>query len=261
MGLDGLLRGRAGDLLGILNGLDVDGLGPGDAMPRWPRISAPTTPRRARRTRRRCSARLGLAVDPGALLFGLRRAARLAEGRGPAARARAGADDGRARSSRCSAAASRGWSTRCRGCRRRASAAASARIIGFDEGLARLVYGGADVHAGALALRALRPRAAGALRYGALPVVARTSAGSATRVIDANPMALAAGCATGVQVAPGTRGCCWPRCCAARSRCCAMRRPGARMQANAHGDRCLLGAAPPRATRRCSRGGSRPRHG
>jgi len=41
-----------------------------------------------------------------------------------------------------------------------------------------------------------------ALRYGAPPVVARTG-GLADTVIDANPVAMAAGCATGVQVAPG----------------------------------------------------------
>ena len=41
------------------------------------------------------------------------------------------------------------------------------------------------------------------LRYGTIPVVARTG-GLADTVIDANPAALVAGCATGVQFSPVT---------------------------------------------------------
>ena len=69
MGLHGLLRSRADDLVGIVNGIDDRGLGPG----RRPRTSPrPTMPRRARRPRRQPGGasrqRFGLDPDPDALL-------------------------------------------------------------------------------------------------------------------------------------------------------------------------------------------------
>jgi starch synthase len=76
-------------------------------------------------------------------------------------------------------------------------------VIGYDEALAHRVQAGADAllvpsHFEPCGLTQLC-----ALRYGAVPVVARVG-GLADTVIDANPAALSAGVATGVQFAPAT---------------------------------------------------------
>jgi starch synthase len=75
--------------------------------------------------------------------------------------------------------------------------------IGYDESLAHLIQAGADA-----ALVPSRFEPCGltqlcALRYGALPVVARVG-GLGDTVIDANEMAMAAGVGTGVMFAPPT---------------------------------------------------------
>ena len=88
-----------------------------------------------------------------------------------------------------------------------------------------------------------------ALRYGAVPVVARVG-GLADTVIDANEAALAAGSGTGVQFAPAQA----ETLDAALRRTAALFRDAAawaRLQRNAHGRRTSRGAAPPRATPRC----------
>jgi starch synthase len=77
-------------------------------------------------------------------------------------------------------------------------------FIGFDEGFARLVYGGAD---SILLPSRFEPCGLGqlcALRYGAPPIVARVG-GLADTVMDANEMALAAGAGTGFQFSPVTQ--------------------------------------------------------
>jgi starch synthase len=74
-------------------------------------------------------------------------------------------------------------------------------IIGYDESVAHLMQAGADAVLVPSRFEPCGLTQLCALRYGALPVVARTG-GLADTVIDANPMALAAGVATGIQFAP-----------------------------------------------------------
>ncbi|MBK1657382.1 glycogen synthase GlgA [Paracraurococcus ruber] len=199
MGLDGLLRGRAGAVSGILNGLDTTEWNPATDAALAARFSAADpAPRAANRAA--LQARFGLAPDDAAPLFAF--VGRLAWQKGmdlvleavPALLEAGGqlavlgtGDAALEAACRDAAAAHRG----------RVGA-----VIGFDEGAARLAYAGAD---SVLVPSRFEPCGLAqlcALRYGAPPLVARTG-GLADTVIDANPMALAAGCATGMQFPPG----------------------------------------------------------
>ncbi|CAH0279659.1 glycogen synthase GlgA [Roseomonas sp. CECT 9278] len=199
MGLDGLLRGRAGDLHGILNGLDVTDWDPARDAALAATFSADDpAPRAANKAA--LQARFGLAVDAAAPLFAF--VGRLAWQKGAdllleaapvlmqggAQLALLGSGDAPLEH------ACRGFAAAHEG---RAGA-----FIGFDEGLARLAYGGADMLVVPSRFEPCGLAQLAALRYGAVPVVARTG-GLADTVIDASPMALAAACATGIQVAAG----------------------------------------------------------
>ena len=198
MGMDGLLHGRADRLSGILNGIDVGVWDPAadpligvsyDADNLAPRAGAKAA----------LQARFGLAPDPGAPLFGV--VSRLSWQKGldlllqvlpflvqeGAQLALLGTGDPHLE---------RGF--------RAAAAAHPGRIgalITYDEPVAHQIQAGADALVVPSRFEPCGLTQLCALRYGAVPVVARVG-GLADTVIDATPMSLAAGAATGVQFAP-----------------------------------------------------------
>jgi len=198
MGMDGLLRGRADRLSGILNGIDVKVWDPATD----PRIAAPyaavdLAPRAVNKAA--LQARFGLAEDPRALLFAvvsrlswqkgldlLLAAAPvlLAEG---AQFALLGAGD---LGLQAGFAALAGANPDRVGC-----------VFGYDEDLAHQIQAGADALLVPSRFEPCGLTQLCALRYGAVPVVARVG-GLNDTVIDAGPMSLAAGSGTGVQFAP-----------------------------------------------------------
>ncbi len=200
MGLDGVLRHRAGVLSGILNGIDTEIWDPAtDAH-----LVAPYDARRlGRRATNRAAlqARLGLDADAGALLVGV--VSRLTWQKGmdllpealPALLAMGGQlallGSGDFVLEEALAAAAT------------ANPGRIAVTIGYDETLAHQIQGGVDALLVPSRFEPCGLTQLCALRYGAVPVVAR-SGGLADTVIDANEMAMAAETGTGVVFAPGS---------------------------------------------------------
>ncbi|MFH5925568.1 glycogen synthase GlgA [Roseomonas xinghualingensis] len=200
MGLDGLLRARSGVLHGILNGIDEAAWDPA----RDPHLAAPFDAGHleGRETNRMAlRARMGLDGAPEALVVGV--VTRLTGQKGmdlllealPAllghgmSLALLGAGEPRLEAGFQAAAAAHPGRIGIR--------------IGYDESLAHLIQGGCDALLVPSRFEPCGLTQLCALRYGALPVVARVG-GLADTVIDANEAALAAGVATGVQFAPTT---------------------------------------------------------
>jgi starch synthase len=200
MGLGGLLRHRSAALVGILNGIDEEVWNPAQDALIAARYDADRLEARAV-NKTMLQQQFGLAADPDAPLFGV--VSRLTWHKGidllltvlPTLQAVGGqlavlgAGDGNIQHALASATFSNVGRVGCR--------------FGYDERIAHLIQAGAD----ALIVPS-RSEPCGltqlcALRYGAVPVVARVG-GLADTVIDASPMALAAGAATGVQFAPVT---------------------------------------------------------
>jgi starch synthase len=200
MGLDGLLRERSGALSGVLNGIDVDVWNPATDPALVARFDAGALHRRAL-NRTALQRRMNLDLDPAALLFGV--VGRLTSQKGmdliPAALpallahgmqlAVVGSGD---------PALQRAFQV--------AAEAYPGRVgvfIGYDETLAHLLQGGCDALLVPSRFEPCGLTQLCALRYGAVPVVARVG-GLADTVIDANVAALASGAATGVQFSPVT---------------------------------------------------------
>lgn len=196
MGLDGLLRGRQGVLHGVLNGLDTT---------EWDPASDPHLPARFGSPDGRAANKaalqgaFGLAPEPDAPLFAY--VGRLAWQKGvdlmlealPALFAAGG-------QLAILGSGDAGLVERCLG----AAGANPGRIgtrIAFDEGLARLAYGGADAMLVPSRFEPCGLAQLCALRYGALPIVTRVG-GLADTVVDANEAALAAGWGTGFVCPP-----------------------------------------------------------
>jgi starch synthase len=198
MGFAGLLRERTGVLSGILNGIDTAIWNPASDHLIAAPFSRTTLAKRAA-NKAALQARMGLAQNPEAPLFGV--VSRLTWQKGadllltclPVLRALdaqlalVGTGDA-------------GIETAFRDEASRSSEQISC-VIGYDEALAHFVQAGADALLVPSRFEPCGLTQLCALRYGAVPVVARVG-GLADTVIDANTAALAAGVATGVQFSP-----------------------------------------------------------
>jgi len=200
MGLDGLLRARSAFLSGILNGIDEAVWDP-DTDPHLAATFNARTAKRRRENKRLLQERLGLAPSAEVLLVGV--ISRLSWQKGldilvDTLQALVGNGMQFALLGSGDAHLEQAFS--------RAAAARPGEIgvrLGYDEALAHLIQGGADALLVPSRFEPCGLTQLCALRYGALPIVARVG-GLNDSVIDANEMALAAGVATGFQFAPVT---------------------------------------------------------
>jgi starch synthase len=200
MGLDGLLRARSNDLVGILNGIDEAVWDPARDSLLAAAFDMTSVERRAL-NKDSLQGRFGLARDSGSLLYGV--VSRLSSQKGldlllgalPILIARGGQ----------LVLLGSGEQDLEDGFRRAASAhpASIAAVFGFDEALAHLIQGGCDAIMVPSRFEPCGLTQLYALRYGAVPIVSRVG-GLADTVIDANAMALGAGVGTGIQFAPVT---------------------------------------------------------
>lgn len=198
--LDGLLRSRAGALAGILNGIDEAAWNPAAD----PHIAAPFDadhPAGREANRAALRDRMGLPPRPEAPVLGV--ISRLTGQKGmdlllQALPALLGHGMDLVVLGTGEPALEAGF--------RAAAADHPGRVaarIGYDEGLAHLIQAGCDALLVPSRFEPCGLTQLCALRYGALPVVARVG-GLADTVIDANEAALATGVATGIQFAPVT---------------------------------------------------------
>jgi starch synthase len=200
MGLDGLLRTRSKDLVGILNGLDEAVWDPAQDPFLPAKFDLASIEQRAV-NKDALQARLGLARDRCSLLYGV--VSRLSSQKGldllldalptllvqGAQLVLLGAGE-RDLEDRFRRAAS-------------ANPTRIAAVFGLDETLAHQIQGGCDALLVPSRFEPCGLTQLCALRYGAVPVVARVG-GLADTIIDANTAALASGVSTGIQFAPVT---------------------------------------------------------
>lgn len=197
MGFDGLLRQRAHELTGIVNGIDTDVWDPSTD----PAVTVPYSVRRLAPRRRNTAvlrARLGLRRSDGPLFAVV---SRLTHQKGldlllhvvphlvgsGAQLAVLGTGDPALEHGFTQAAADHPGQV--------------AAVIGFDEALSHQLQAGADAVLVPSRFEPCGLTQLYGLRYGAVPVVARVG-GLADTVVDANEAALRDGVATGVQFSP-----------------------------------------------------------
>jgi starch synthase len=201
MGLDGVLRARAAVLTGILNGIDTAYWDPATDGHLAATFDAKRLDARAG-NKVALQARLGLEPRSDALVFGV--VSRLTWQKGmdvllEAVRDLVALGGQLALIGSGEAALETGF--------REAAAAYPGRVgvlLGFDEAAAHLVQAGADALLVPSRFEPCGLTQLCALRYGALPVVARVG-GLADTVIDANEMALVSSAGNGLQFSPVTR--------------------------------------------------------
>ena len=200
MALDGLLRSRAADVQGIVNGIDDEVWNPAAdaALPQT--YSALRIDMRVR-NKTALQTRMGLAPRLDRPLFGV--VSRLSDQKGldlllqalPGIIAKGGqlallgSGEPALEAGFTAAAGARPDSVGC--------------VLGYDEKLAHLIQAGADFIVVPSRFEPCGLTQLCALRYGAPPIVARVG-GLADTVIDANEAAMAAGVATGVQFHPSS---------------------------------------------------------
>lgn len=198
MGFAGLLRGRADVLSGILNGIDTAIWNPAADKLISAQYDSATLAKRAANKAALC-ARMGLVLDAEAPLFGV--VSRLTWQKGmdlllaalPVLRglgaglALVGSGEPGIEGAFRAAAGDAPHQIAC--------------VIGYDEALAHQLQAGVDALLVPSRFEPCGLTQLCALRYGAVPVVARVG-GLADTVIDANVAALAAGVASGVQFTP-----------------------------------------------------------
>jgi starch synthase len=192
MGMDGVLKTRAHDLSGILNGIDTQVWNPATD----PAIATYTTPRGKAKAKAALRAEFALAEADGPLTVVV---SRLSEQKGLDALLAA-----------LPALIDHGGQLALLGTGHKAlesawrAAASHPNVsvhIGYDEARSHRMIAGADAILVPSRFEPCGLTQLYGLRYGTLPVVARTG-GLADTVIDANPVALASGVATGIQFYP-----------------------------------------------------------
>jgi starch synthase len=202
MGLDGLLNARASDIHGIVNGIDVDIWNPETDVHLDAAYSQRSLKSGRRTNKRTVEQRFGFQHDDSPILCAV---TRLTWQKGidllvetldgvVAAGARLavlGAGDAALEGALLAGAA-----------RHRGRAGI---VIGYDEKLSHLMQGGCDAILVPSRFEPCGLTQLYGLRYGCVPVVARTG-GLADTVIDANEAALSAGVATGFQFEPANAG-------------------------------------------------------
>ncbi len=195
MGLEGVIRARATDLEGILNGIDTEAWNPATD----PEIEGFKTPAGKLTNKKRLRREFGLSNGPGPLCIVV---ARLSDQKGLDLLLQA-----------LPALTTRGGQLALLGSGERrlenawlAQATANPGMvgvrIGYDEGLAHRMFAGGDAVLVPSRFEPCGLTQLYGLRYGTLPVVARTG-GLADTVIHANEAGLAAGVATGITHRPG----------------------------------------------------------